>query len=60
MGAHWLVGGKRRTGKATSSVVVILEKKLALGNHIELKGKWPPIEAYDFDRGRETEGRDQR
>jgi len=30
-----------------------------LGSHLKLWGKWLPIEAYDFDRVRETKGKDQ-
>ena len=39
-------------GKATSSVVVFYNRKLALGSHLKVRGRWLPIEAYDFDRGR--------
>ena len=39
MGAHWLLGGTRRIGNATSSVVVF-EKRLALGSHLKVKGGW--------------------
>jgi len=42
MGACWLVGGKRRHGKATSSAVVFFEKKLALGSHMKVGGRWLP------------------
>jgi len=52
IGAHWLLGGMRRLGKATSSIVAFFDKKLALGSHLELRGYWLPIEAYHFDRGR--------
>jgi len=52
MGARWLLGGMRRLGKATSSVVVFFDRKLALGSHLKMRGRWLPIEAYDFDRGR--------
>ena len=51
MGARWLLGGMRRLGKATSSVVVFFDRRLALGNHLKVRGRWLPIEAYDFDRG---------
>jgi len=36
-------------GKATSSVVVFFDRMLALG---KVRGRWLPIEAYDFDRRR--------
>ncbi|KAF8428807.1 hypothetical protein EV426DRAFT_586136 [Tirmania nivea] len=52
MGARWLLGGNRRLGKATSSVVVFFDRKLAVGSHLKLRGRWLPIEAYDFERGR--------
>jgi len=52
LGARWLLGGMRRLGKATSSVVVFFDRKLALGSHLKLRGCWLPIEAYDFNRGR--------
>jgi len=52
MGARWLLEGMRRFGKATSSVVVFFDRKLALGSHLKVRGRWLPIEAYDFDRGR--------
>jgi len=52
MGARWLLGGARRLGKTTSSVVIFFDKKLALGTHLKVKGRWHPTEAYDFDRGR--------
>jgi len=52
MGARWLLGGMRRLGKATISVVVFFDRKLALGSHLRVRGRWLPIEAYDFDRGR--------
>jgi len=37
MGARWLLGGMRRLGKATSSVVVFLDRKLALGSHLKVR-----------------------
>jgi len=52
MGALWLLGGMRRLGKATSSIVVFFDRKLALGSPLKVRGRWLPIEAYDFDRGR--------
>jgi len=51
MGAGWLVGG-RRLEKATSSVVVFFEEVIRLGSQVRLGGRWLPVEAYDFDRGR--------
>ena len=38
MGARWLLGGARRLGKTTSSVVIFFDKKLALGTHLKVKG----------------------
>jgi len=54
MGARWLLGGMRRLGKATSSVVVFFDRKLALGSHLKVRGRTlaTDCEAYDFDRGR--------
>ena len=52
MGARWLLGGARRMGKTTSSVVIFFDKKLALGTHLKVKGRWHPTDPYDFDRGR--------
>jgi len=52
MGARWLVGGSRRLGKATSSIVVFFEEVIRLGRQVRLGGRWLPVEAYDFDRGR--------
>ncbi|KAF8428404.1 hypothetical protein BGX38DRAFT_425686 [Terfezia claveryi] len=52
LGARWLLGGNRRLGKATSSVVVFFDRKLAIGSHLRMRGWWLPIEAYEFDRGR--------
>jgi len=54
MRASWLLGGAPRLGKTTSSVVIYFDKKLALGTHLKVKGRWHPIDAYDFDRGRRT------
>ena len=52
MGARWLFGGMRRLGKATSSMVIFFDKRLALGSHPRVKELWLPIEASDFDRGK--------
>jgi len=52
MGPLWLLGDIESVGKATSSVVVFFDKKLALGSHLKVRGRWVPIEADDFDRGR--------
>jgi len=54
MGARWLLGGMRRLGKATSSLEVFLDRKLAPGSHLKVRGRCLPIEAYDFDRGWRT------
>ena len=53
MGARWLVGGRRILGKTTSSVVVFFEKVIRLGSQVRLGGRCLPVEASDFDRGRE-------
>jgi len=53
MGARWLLGGNRRVGKATSSVVVFFNRTLAVGSHLKMRGRWLPIVAYDFNIGRE-------
>jgi len=52
MGARWLLRGMRGLGKATNSVVVFLERSVELGSQLRMRGRWHPIEAYDFDRGR--------
>jgi len=52
MGARWLLGGMWRLGKATSSMVVFFDRKLALVSHLKVRGRWLLIEAHDFDRGR--------
>ena len=52
MGSRSLLGGMRRLGKVISSVVVFYNQKLALGSHLKVRGRWLPIEAYEFDRGR--------
>ena len=52
MGACWLLGGMRRLGKATSSVVVCFDRKVARGSHLKVRERWLPIVAYDFDRER--------
>ena len=53
VGARWLLGGNRRIGKATSSVVVFFDSMLAVASYLKVRGRWLPIEAYDFDRGRQ-------
>ena len=55
MGAlgSWGVDPNRRVGKATSSVVVFFNRTLAVGSHLKMRGRWLPIVAYDFNRGRE-------
>ena len=50
MGARWLLGGKRRVGKITSSVVLFFEAEVKLvGTQCRMRGRWLPCEAYDFD-----------
>jgi len=53
MGARWPLGGNRRVGKATSSEVVSFNRTLAIGSRLKMRGRWLPIVAYDFNRGRE-------
>ncbi|KAF8416305.1 hypothetical protein EV426DRAFT_432378 [Tirmania nivea] len=57
MGARWLLGGHRKTGKTTSSVVVFLN--LPVSFHVQggqmgmkVRGRCLPVEVYDFERGR--------
>jgi len=47
--ARWLFGGIRRLGNATSLVRVFFVRKLAFRSHLKLRGRWQPIEDYDFD-----------
>jgi len=42
MGPRWLLGGMRRLGKATSCVVVFLDRKLALGSHLKVRERLKP------------------
>ena len=52
-GARWLLRGKHRVGKVTSSVVMFLEELgKPVGEQCRMRGRWLPCEAYDFDRGR--------
>ncbi|KAF8436389.1 hypothetical protein BGX38DRAFT_93532 [Terfezia claveryi] len=48
MRARWLLGGNRRFGKATSSVVVFFNKKLAVESHLKMRRRWLPIDRYEF------------
>jgi len=55
--AHWLVGGHRRVGKATSSVVIFLNRIISF--HAQegqmqgkVRGRWFPVYIYNFERGR--------
>jgi len=50
MGALWLVGGKRRAGKATSSVVLFFDKKIMLESHFKL-GKSGSLSRYMTSTG---------
>jgi len=52
-GGTLALGGNRRVGKANSSMVVFFNRTLALGRHLKMRGRWLPIIAYDFNRGRE-------
>jgi len=40
IGARWLVGGRRRLGKATSSVVLFFEEDIRLGGQVHFGGRW--------------------
>jgi len=57
IGASWLVGGQRRAGKTTSSVVILLNRVISF--HIQedqmqarVRGRWLPVSISDFERGR--------
>ena len=57
VGARWLLGGQRRAGKTTSSIVIFLSIPISFQVQegqagMKVRGHWPPINAYDFDRGR--------
>jgi len=52
MGVRWLSGGMQRLGKATSSVMGFFDRMLAIGSYLKVSGRWLPIEAYHFHRGR--------
>jgi len=57
IGARWPLGGHRRTGKTTSSVVVFLNNPVSFhvqGGQMGMKvrGHCLPVEVYDFERGR--------
>jgi len=63
MGALWLVGGQRRAGKTTSSVVIFLNRIVSF--HVQegqmqakVRGRWLPMSIYDFERGRKRPGSD--
>ncbi|KAF8446913.1 hypothetical protein BGX38DRAFT_1143027 [Terfezia claveryi] len=46
------VSYNQRLGIVTSSAVVLLDRKLAVGSHLKMRGRWLPIEAYEFERGK--------
>jgi len=57
IGARWLVGGQRRAGKTTSSVVTFLNRVISF--HVQegqmqakVRGRSLPVSIYDFERGR--------
>jgi len=57
LGSWWLLGEHRRAGKATSSVVIFLDREVFFQTQdgqlkIEVRGQWHPVEVYDFNRGR--------
>ncbi|KAF8432502.1 hypothetical protein BGX38DRAFT_1276695 [Terfezia claveryi] len=61
MKAMLLLGGSRRFNKTTSSVIVSLTKRVSFHRQeshtrMMLRGRWLPVEAYDFDRGRVRAG----
>lgn len=56
-GGRWLVGPRRRAGKATASVVFFLKKPMPIQwedgtvlDEVKLKGQWYRVEPYDFNR----------
>jgi len=46
----------RRLGKAASSVVEFFDRRLALGSHLKVRGRWLPVEGYDFEQREENSG----
>jgi hypothetical protein len=57
IGARWLVGEQRRKEKTTSSVVIFLDNTVSFHvqdghSRMKIRGRWHPIEVYDFNRGR--------
>ena len=57
MEARWLVGGQRRAGKTTSSVVIFLNRIVSF--HVQegqmqakVRGRWLSVSIYDFERWR--------
>ena len=57
VGARWLLGGQRRAGKTTSSVVIFLNVPISFHvqegqTGLKVRGRWLPTSAYDSDRGR--------
>ena len=53
MGLLWVLLGMRRLGKATNSVVVFLDRKLALGSHLKVRRCCLLIEVYGFEQREE-------
>jgi len=56
IGARWLVGGQRRAGKATSSVVIFLNRIVSFHvqesqMQVQVRGRWLPVSVYNFERG---------
>jgi hypothetical protein len=57
LGSRWLLGEHRRAGKATSSVVIFLDREVSFQTQdsqlkMKIRGRWHPVSVYDFDRGR--------
>jgi len=54
IGARWLLGTQRRTGKAASSVVGRTVSFHVQDGQLQMKirGRRHPVGVYDFDRGR--------
>ena len=54
LGVCWLLRTSRRVGRFTGSVVVFYERPISIaGNTLRIWGRKHPVEAHDFDRGRE-------
>ena len=57
LGSQWLLGGNRRIGKTTSSVVIFLDREVSFQAQdgqlkMKVRGQWHPVEVYDFEGDR--------